>query len=129
MISPQIQLFNAVFNLSLGHKYQTVDYDAVGDEGLSYPFVHVAEFISDDQITNKDVITGQLSQTIHVWALATDRGAFSNMVFKLEQSLRKLSRLENYYVKLTALNSNSIIDSSTNDRLLHGIIQAEFKLT
>ncbi|WP_082234971.1 hypothetical protein [Halobacillus massiliensis] len=129
MESPEIQLFNEVFIQSLELGYQTVDYAAQGENGIHYPFVHVSESISDDVINNKEIITGRLSQTIHVWGYANDRDKFSNMVFQLKQRLRGLTRLSNYFVNIEALNSNAVFDSTTDDDLLHGIIQVEYELS
>lgn len=128
MVAPEIQLFNAVFRKSINLGYQTIDYATQGEDGLEYPFVHVGESISSDVINNKEVITGRISQTIHVWGYADDRALFSNMVFQLKQELRGLSKLNNYYVELDSLSSNAVFDNSTDDRLLHGIIQAEYEL-
>ncbi|KGX88036.1 hypothetical protein [Pontibacillus litoralis] len=129
MLSPKIQLFNVVFQISTDLGYQTIDYAPVSSPGLTYPFVHVGESNSTDVINNKGIITGRISQTIHVWGYANDRALFSGMMDQLETSLRKLTRLKNYYIKLEELQSNEIYDNTTNDNLLHGIIQVEYKLT
>ncbi|MYL56199.1 hypothetical protein GLW20_01610 [Virgibacillus halodenitrificans] len=126
MKSPKIQLFNAVFSTSLGLGYTTFDYSP--GEGTPYPFVHVAEVKSADVINNKQTINGIISQTIHVWGYADNRALFVEMVFNLEQELRQLTRLKNYYLRFEGLDSNEVYDNSTKDNLLHGIIQAEYKL-
>jgi hypothetical protein len=129
MKSPKIQLFNAVFNHSSSLGYDTYDYLPGKDESTPYPFVHVAGSISSDVINNKEVITGNISQTIHVWEIASNRSYFAEMIYYLEMELRRLTQLENYYVRLTSLDSNEIYDNTTTDNLLHGIIQAEYKIT
>jgi hypothetical protein len=129
MKSPKIQLFNAVFNRSLSLGYDTYDYLPRKDEDTPYPFVHVAGSISSDVINNKEVITGNISQTIHVWEMANDRSHFAEMIYNLEMELRRLAQLENYYVRLVSLDSNEVYDNTTTDNLLHGIIQAEYRIT
>ncbi|NQD68520.1 hypothetical protein HP456_21665 [Bacillus haikouensis] len=129
MKSPKIQLFNAVFNKSLSLGYETYDYLPGKDESTPYPFVHVAGSISSDVINNKEVITGNISQTIHVWEIASNRSRFAEMIYYLEMELRRLTQLENYYASLTSLDSNEIYDNTTTDNLMHGIIQAEYKIT
>jgi hypothetical protein len=129
MKSPKIQLFNAVFNRSLSLGYDTHDYLPGKDETTPYPFVHVAGAISSDVINNKEVITGNISQTIHVWEMANNRSHFAEMIYNLEMELRRLAQLENYYVRLVSLDSNEIYDNTTTDNLLHGIIQAEYRIT
>ncbi|MDL4842836.1 hypothetical protein [Aquibacillus rhizosphaerae] len=129
MESPKIQLFNTVFKKSLALNYSTYDYSPPKEQGVPYPFVHVGETIGADVINNKTVITGTLTQTVHVWALATDRATFADMVHKLEKEFRKITRLTNYNVRLIALDSNEIYDNTTTDNLLHGIIQVEYKIS
>jgi hypothetical protein len=129
MKSPKIQLFNAVFNKSLSFGYETYDYLPDKDEITPYPFVHIADSISSDVINNKEVITGNISQTIHVWEMANNRSHFAEMIYNLEMELRRLTQLENYYVRLVSLDSNEIYDNTTTDNLLHGIIQAEYRIT
>jgi hypothetical protein len=129
MKSPKIQLFNSVFNKSLSLGYDTYDYLPSKDEGAPYPFVHVAGSISSDIINNKEMITGTISQTIHVWEMANDRSHFAEMIYNLAMELRRLAKLENYYVRLVSLDSNEVYDNTTTDNLLHGIIQAEYRIT
>jgi hypothetical protein len=129
MKSPKIQLFNAVFSRSLSLGYETYDYLPGKDEDAHYPFVHIAGSVSSDVMNNKEVITGTISQTIHVWGLANDRSQFAEMIFHLEMELRRISELENYFVRLTELDSNEIYDNTTTDNLLHGVIQAEYRIT
>ncbi|WP_077621565.1 hypothetical protein [Sediminibacillus massiliensis] len=128
MEAPEIQLFNAVFKLSLNRGYETVDYSPVKDE-IPYPFVHVGETTDEDIINNKQVITGFVSQTIHVWGYANNRALHTAMMHSLKQDLRAMKRLINYRVELQSLNSNTIYDNTTNDNLLHGIIEVEYKLS
>jgi hypothetical protein len=129
MKSPKIQLFNEVFNKSISLGYDTYDYLPGKDEGIPYPFVHLAGSIGSDVINNKEVITGNLSQTIHVWEIANNRSHFAEMIYNLEMALRRLTNLDNYYVRLVSLDSNEIFDNTTNDNLLHGVIQAEYRIT
>lgn len=129
MKSPKIQLFNAVFNKSLNLGYGTYDYLPGKEEEVPYPFVHVAGSIGSDVFNNKEVITGNLSQTIHVWEMANNRVHFAEMIYNLEIALRRLTQLDNYYVRLVSLDSNEIFDNTTTDNLLHGVIQAEYRIT
>ncbi|WP_181350483.1 hypothetical protein [Thalassobacillus sp. CUG 92003] len=129
MESPEIQLFNAVFAVSTNLSYTTIDYSPVDDESLAYPFVHVGETNSVDVINNKDVITGRLRQTVHVWGQAHDRALFSDMLFQLKTGLRRLRRLENYRLELIDLNSNQMFDNTTHETSIHGTIEVEYKLS
>ncbi|GGJ85968.1 hypothetical protein GCM10007063_05560 [Lentibacillus kapialis] len=126
MQAPDIQLYNAIFSASLALGYDTYDY--LPNAETAYPFVHVAETTEDDVVDNKQVITGTLAQTIHVWGYANNRAEHSSMVYALKMALRKLSKLENYYLKYSTLNANTIYDNSTDDDLLHSIITAEYRI-
>lgn len=128
MLSPQIQLFNAIYKASLALGYTTIDYTPTPDSRTPYPFVVVGETNSDDVINNKDIITGQLRQTVHVWGYASNRAGFADVVFSLEQKMRQLTQLPNYRLRLLDLNSNQLFDNTTTDNLLHGTIEVEYKL-
>jgi len=128
MQAPDIQLFNAVFNKSLALGYTTIDYSHVKYDG-PYPFVHVGETTDNDIVDNKQVITANLAQTVHIWSYANNRAKHSEMVFALKQALRGLSKLENYYLRYETLNANTIYDNSTDDDLLHSIITAEYRIS
>ncbi|WP_077301579.1 hypothetical protein [Virgibacillus pantothenticus] len=128
MESPQLQLFNHIFNRSLALGYSTIDYSPVKNKGLTYPFVYVGERVSEDIINNKQVITGRLLQTVHVWAYAHNRSLFDEMMFRLQNEFRKITRLPNYYLKLEGLNANDMYDNTTSDDLLHGVIEVEYRL-
>ncbi|WP_079480568.1 hypothetical protein [Halobacillus salinus] len=128
MLSPQIQLFNAVFSLSEKLGYKTIDYSPTTVDTIPYPFVFVAETNSNDVINNKHVITGILRQTVHVWGYANKRALFADMVYQLEHELRQLRRLKNYRLKLVGLSNNQIFDNTTSDNLLHGTVEVEYKL-
>ncbi|MEF2293142.1 hypothetical protein [Virgibacillus dokdonensis] len=128
MQSPQMQLFNHIFNKSLALGYATIDYSPASNKGLTYPFVYVGERVSEDIINNKQVITGRIMQTVHVWAYANNRSFFDQMMFKLQMEFRKISRLPNYRLKLEGLNTNDMYDNTTSEDLLHGIIEVEYRL-
>lgn len=128
MDSPQLQLFNHIFNKSLALGYATIDYSPASNKGLTYPFVYVGERVSEDIINNKQVITGRIMQTVHVWAYANNRSLFDQMMFKLQMEFRKINRLPNYRLKLEGLNSNDMYDNTASEDLLHGIIEVEYRL-
>ena len=124
MISPELQLFNEIFSKSQAMGYATYDY--LPDASAPYPFVHVDESDSDDIINNKDDILGDILQTVHVWGYADDRATFKSIEWDIKQMLRDLYSLKNYYVRLQSLNSTVNIDRTTNDSLLHGVIEVGY---
>lgn len=129
MLSPEIQLFNEIFKRALTLGYEVVDYNPINNPNLPYPFIHIGETTSNDLIDNKRFIRGEITQTIHIWGYASDRALFYDISHRLKQELRRISKLENYYVRFMNLNSNDIYDNTTDDDLLHGIIEVEYRLT
>lgn len=129
MLSPEIQLFNEIFKRALTLGYTVVDYSPANNPSLPYPFIHIGETISVDLSDNKRFIRGELTQTIHVWGLASNRALFYDISHRLKNELRQISKLKNYYVRFLNLNSNDIYDNTTDDDLLHGIIEVEYRLT
>lgn len=103
-------------------------YDYLPNSDAPYPFVQIGEGNHEDLISNKDVIFGNLSQSIHVWGYVDNRALFEDMSWSIEQSMRSLHATPNYYVKLVDMTSNSVVDTSTHDTLLHAVIEAEFKI-
>lgn len=129
MLSPEIQLFNEIFKQALTLNHTVVDYNPANDPNLPIPFIHIGETTSNDLIDNKRFIRGDLTQTIHIWSYASDRALFYDISHRLKQELRQINNLENYYVRFMNLNSNDIYDNTTDDDLLHGIIEVEYRLT
>lgn len=129
MLSPEIQLFNEIFKKSLTLGYTVVDYSPANNPNLPYPFIHIGETTSIDLRDNKRFIRGELTQTIHIWGYAHNRALFYDISHRLKQELRQITKLQNYYVRFTNLNSNDIYDNTTDDDLLHGIIEVEYRLT
>ena len=129
MLSPEIQLFNEIFKRALTVNENVVDYSPVNNPNLPYPFIHIGETTSNDLSDNKRFIRGDIAQTIHVWGYAHNRALFYDISHRLKNELRQITKLENYYVRQIGLNSNDIYDNTTDDDLLHGIIQVEYRLT
>ena len=63
-MSPQLQIYNAVFLASMKLGFRTVDYLPPKDYKL--PFVYVGEYFDQDRRT-KDRLYGDMQLTLHVY--------------------------------------------------------------
>lgn len=125
--NPKQQLYDSIFAGSLGLGFFTVDTMQAQHGDPPYPFVHIGEVTGQDLHDNKDVIRGAFGITAHIWALANDRGAFTDMVYQLENVIRRQRTMDGFSVKHISLNSNELHDDSTSTLLWHGTISAEFE--
>lgn len=125
--NPKQQLYDSIFVGSQGLGFFTVDTMQAEHGDPPYPFVHIGEVTGNDIRDNKEVIRGAFGITAHVWALGNDRGAFSEMMYQLENVIRRQHAMDGFSVKNISLNSNELHDDSTSTLLWHGVISAEFE--
>lgn len=124
LMSPQMQIFSEVFKISEGLGFSTYDYLPAKETKL--PFVFVGEQFDVDK-ANKTSVTGEVSQTIHIYGIYTERRNVTSIMDDLKTEIRKLRRTSNFMVNVRGINSQTIIDDSTAQTLLHGIVEIDFK--
>lgn len=124
MKSPQQQVFDEIFKISLGLGYRTFDYLPAKDE--EYPFVFLGEQFDQD-IETKTAVYGLVQQTIHIWGDYRNRRQVTDMMNSLKYEIRRLKHTDNFYITCTSLRSQTMIDDSTGQPLLHGIMEVEFR--
>lgn len=122
--SPQQQIFDKVFTASMGLGYSTFDYLPASSVG--YPFVFIGEQSDQDRQT-KTSLYGDVQQTIHFFHSYKKRRELTGMMDKLKTELRKVDRTENFYVVCRNVSSRIMIDQSTSEPLLHGVLEVEFR--
>lgn len=122
-LSPQQQIFNAVFKTCLKLGYRTFDY--LPSKDTQMPFVFVGEQFGTDR-ANKSTVTGLVTQTIHIYNDYRKRGDTSTMMDDIKRELRKLRNTTNFYISIKNINSRTLLDTSTPQTLVHGIIEVEF---
>lgn len=121
--SPQLQLFNSLFIISLGLGYKTYDY--LPDNKAELPFVYIGEQFSQDR-ANKSTVHGNVQQTIHVYGNHRQRQLVAEMVGKLRYKIRELKHTDSFNVPVVNMNDQTLIDNSTTTTLIHGILEVEF---
>lgn len=122
--SPQQAIFDVVFQTSLNQGYSTFDY--LPPDKTKYPFVYVGEQFDEDLFTKTNVY-GLVTQTIHIYHVHRKRREFTDVVNRFKLELRRLKQAEDYRITVRNMNVQTIIDNTTGEPLLHGIIEVEFR--
>lgn len=125
-MDPQQELFSTLL-LELKKQYPDRVYDTfLPPEGTPYPFVYLADSILNDR-ANKTAVFGNVSQTIHVWHdNPRQRGRVSQMLLQIKQICRRLEHTGNFSWSVKDLTQNIRPDTTTNQPLLHGIVDVTF---
>lgn len=121
--SPQQQIFDAVFKASLKLGYATFDY--LPADKVGYPFVYIGEQFDQDRKT-KQHLYGDVQQTIHIYHDYKKRRELTDMMNKLKTEIRRIKHTENFYINVKGLNSQTLLDTTTPNTLLHGILEVDF---
>lgn len=125
-MDPQQELFTAVL-VELRKRYPDQVYDTfLTPEGTPYPFIYLADSNLTDR-ANKTAVFGTVSQTIHVWHDNPQRrGTVSQMLLQIKQICRHLEHTGNFSWSVQDLNQRIFPDTTTNQPLLHGIVEVTF---
>ena len=125
-MDPQQELFTAVL-VELRKRYPDQVYDTfLPPEGTPYPFIYLADSNLTDR-ANKTAVFGTVSQTIHVWHDNPQRrGTVSQMLLQIKQICRHLEHTGNFSWSVQDLNQRICPDTTTNQPLLHGIVEVTF---
>lgn len=125
-MDPQQELFSALL-LELKKQYPDSVYDTfLPPEGTPYPFIYLADSNLTDR-ANKTAVFGTASQTIHVWHdNPRQRGTVSQMLLQIKQICRQLEHTGSFSWSVQDLNQRILPDTTTNQSLLHGIVEVTF---
>lgn len=124
MKSPQQQVYDAIFKVSLALGYKTYPFLPAKDAAL--PFVFIGEQFDQDRAT-KSVIYGRVQQRIHIYHSVQRRGDLTGMMDNLKREIRKLSHTENFYVSVKHITAQTLLDTSTAETLLHGMLEVDIQ--
>lgn len=129
MTDPQQELFSALLvGCRDKLKYDTYDGELPPD-GTPYPFVYLGEVDFFDDYGYKAQIAGRAAVTIHVYSDdVRKRGTLSQMLMNLKALCWSLTSTDTYAWSITACTQRILPDNTTDTPLLHGVIEAEFKL-
>lgn len=123
IISPAQQLFNAIFKASLDLGFDTFDY--LPPQSQLLPFVFIGEQMDQDRHTKRKMY-GDVQQTIHLYHDYKKRGEITDMMMQLKSKLRESNRTDDFLFTYKEINAQTMIDTSDNMPLLHGIIEVDY---
>lgn len=120
---PQQELFSCLMG-TLRDTYDVYDEGLPGPE-TDYPFIYMGATQQIDRQL-KGIITGRVIITLHFWHNnPRQRGTLSQMMLDAKQRARKLTGT--YYAwHLINMNQQILTDDSTDETLLHGVLELEF---
>jgi hypothetical protein len=121
--SPEQEIFDAIYSTCLNLGYRTYDY--LPPNETQYPFVYIGEVFQQDRHT-KSGLFGDIQVTVHIFNDRKKRKETTTMRDTIKNELYKLKRAGNINVMLKRGTGQILIDNSTTEPLLHGILELEF---
>jgi hypothetical protein len=121
--SPEQEIFDAIYSTCLHLGYRTYDY--LPPNGTQYPFVYIGEVFQQDRHT-KSGLFGDIQVTVHIFNDRKKRKETTTMRDTIKNELYKLKRAGSINVMLKRGTGQILIDNSTSEPLLHGILELEF---
>lgn len=99
-------------------------------KGTKYPFVYLGNSTQNDVIPFKNGLYANVTQVIHIWSNNVQRrGDVSKMLLDAKKVAYQLVETKTYYWRVDSVNQNILSDGTTEEPLLHGYIDFEFKMT
>lgn len=126
MIDPQQELFTKV-KLAVEDVIGKENvYDGfLPPEGTPYPFVYLGDAYQVDA-ANKSAIFGTVSLTVHVWHNTPEaRGTVSSLMLKIKEAVMQLNG-GHYAWDYRNGQTRILIDNTTKQPLLHGVVELRF---
>lgn len=127
MLSPQLQIYNYVFVNLQGFGRRVIGIKDI-NEKLPYPFFMVQRGDNTKSYETLDTFSGNIDLLIHVYSLAEDEITHDELVNYADRVVSIPFELDGYHAIPLNVDIKTLIDSTTNDYLLHSIITAEFKV-
>lgn len=121
--SPEQEVFDAIFATCLRLGYRTFDY--LPADGTAYPFVYVGEIFQQDRHT-KSGLFGDIQATVHIYNDRKKRRDTTTMRDTIKRELYKVKRAGNINLTLRRGTGQILIDNTTPEPLLHGVLELEF---
>lgn len=125
IISPQNEVFNAIYIISERLGYKTFDY--LPADKVDYPFVFIAEQFNQDRFT-KTHLYGDLQQSIYIYHYLEKRTELVNMIERLSIECRKLNKTRNFNLKIKEINKQIGLDRSLEHPIWKGLIELNYRV-
>ena len=121
-MTPAFEIFKHVFAVCLDINDKTFDY--LPDADTTYPFFYVGESTTSD--ADNLEIYGECTQTVHIYALRTDRANLEEFTAKLLDALRSQNTASEYYVNFKNCTPQDIPDNTDVQPLIHRVLDIRF---
>lgn len=127
-MDPQQELFSEIVVRLRTKGYDVYD-GALPPEGTKYPFIYIADSQQNDR-TTKNAVIGTVNQRIHAWHNdPCKRGVLSGILFEVKGVCRKIEHTSNYGWMLSNVEQRILDDDTTDQPLLHGVIDFEYQFS
>lgn len=123
MKSPEQLLFDEIFKVCLNLGYNTFDYLP---EKTSYPFVYIGEIFQQDRRT-KSHLYGDVQVTVHIYNDYRKRAETTSMRDNIKLALYNTKKAGPMNISLKNATGQILIDDTTPETLLHGILELDFR--
>lgn len=124
MKDPNQAIYDEVFKLATSLGFSTYTY-LPGDVG--YPFIFLGEQFNNPVEAKTDRFLGKSRLTVHFYGISDKRKLLTDMASKLLEGLKRLRRADSYSIGYVVSNSQFMLDNTTAQTLLHGIVEVEFE--
>lgn len=126
MQSAKLQLFNYLYEKFLSLNVPVIETKDLNQQ-LDYPFIAIQS--SNDHISQLtfDSYSGNPSVTVHLWGVNDDKAMNDQLYLQVQNILLNDVYLDGYTLVRPNINVNEIIDTTSNQELLHTIINIEYE--
>lgn len=126
-LTPDYELYDKVMQTLETAGYNVYDY--LPDASATYPFVYVGDTNLTNSLT-KSVVNGTISLRLNVWGKDSQKREVATIVSDiLRVQLAKIKKTDSYNVFFLwkSTTSKLLTYQEVDTRLVHGIIDAQFK--
>lgn len=126
MQSAKLQLFNYLFKKFLSLNVPVIETKNLNQQ-LDYPFIAIQSLNDHISRLTFDSYSGNPSVTVHLWGINDDKAMNDQLYLQVQNILLNDVYLEGYTLVRPNINVNEIIDKTSNQELLHTIINIEYE--
>lgn len=126
MQSAKLQLFNYLYEKFLSLNVPVIETKDLNQQ-LDYPFIAIQSLNDHISRLTFDSYSGNPSVTVHLWGINDDKAMNDQLYLQVQNILLNDVCLEGYTLVRPNINVNEIIDTTSNQELLHTIINIEYE--
>lgn len=126
MQSAKLQLFNYLYEKLLTLNVPVIETKDLNQQ-LDYPFIAIQSLNDHISRLTFDSYSGNPSVTVHLWGVNDDKAINDQLYLQVQNILLNDVYLDGYTLVRPNINVNEIIDTTSNQELLHTIINIEYE--